>query len=473
MRIQAISLALLMMVLGFGNSVWAQDSKIETGIVAFQAGDFKKAIDALKVGLANTAEVKPKNLPRGYYHLGMASFQLMQQTAQAAQQEGNLEAKAMEISNLLDQAYTSMIEARKTDIEGKWSDKVNKTLNALYFSFVNGSVVGLNQLSVREPGDEVEIEIKEVDEKGNVTERTYKITIYESKRREGLVQIIKATSRAIEIDAAGYMPYDLRGQAYLAKKDTASAYADFKSAVTKFDAKAPERPDIFVAYTFWRMAVIERFHLKNQDLSLATLEKGKSMLEKEYARIQTMKDKYKPEELTKLQSQYQSAMQDLGNFELDILLNAPDKLRDALAKFDAATAKEPNNYIVHVAYAQLLEKVDTVKALSMYEKATKIDGKNYLAFFNLGALYVNLGVAKYKSANAVEKNMELANSLQKQGNDYFRLAFPVLTKALELKPCDSEILKAILDIAIRLSGSDEAMMAEYTKYKKVKSECGG
>ena len=447
MRIQVISMALLMMVLGFGNSVWAQDSKIETGIVAFQAGDFKKAIDALKVGLANTAEVKPKNLPRGYYHLGMASFQLMQQTAQAAQQEGNLEAKAMEISNLLDQAYTSMIEARKTDIEQKWSDKVNRSLSMMYSSFITGAIMGLNETQ----GDKMKPE----------------------EKAEAYVEVVKFTTRCIEIDAAGYMPYDLRGQAHLAKKDTASAYADFKSAVTKFDAKAPERPDIFVAYTFWRMAVIERFHLKNQDLSLATLEKGKSMLEKEYARIQTMKDKYKPEELTKLQSQYQSAMQDLGNFELDILLNAPDKLRDALAKFDAATAKEPNNYIVHVAYAQLLEKVDTVKALSMYEKATKIDGKNYLAFFNLGALYVNLGVAKYKSANAVEKNMELANSLQKQGNDYFRQAFPVLTKALELKPCDPEILKAILDIAIRLSGSDEAMMAEYTKYKKVKSECGG
>jgi Tfp pilus assembly protein PilF len=419
----------------------AQDSKIETGIVAFQNQDYKKAVEALKIGLSNQAEVKPKNLPRGYYHLGLASIQLMQQTVAA----GNVEANAAAISALLDQAYDSFVQARKTDGEAKWTEKVNKQLNGLNFSFLNAGMTALNMTT----GD--------------------KMTAAE--KQEAYVEVEKYTGRCIEIDPTNYMSYDLRGQARLAKKDTANAYTDFQTALSKFESNAPENPDIFIAYTAWRVALVERYNKANLDGALAAIEKGKALLEKEHSRVIVAKDKYKPEQLAKIEEQYAGAQQDLGNFELDILLNSPGKLQQALGKFEAAIKNDPKNYILYVAYAQLLEKVDVPKAATVYEEATKVDPTKPLAFFNLGALYVNQGVQKYKDANKEEKNLAKAKELQQEGDNLYRKALPLLAKSLELQPCDSESLQGILNICINLS-ADPAMAADYDKYKKIKADCG-
>jgi hypothetical protein len=140
-------LAVALLAVGPVASVQAQDSKIETGVVAFNSQDFKKAVEALKTGLSNLPEVKPKNVPRGHYYLGMASYQLMAQVAQAA--GGDQMAKAQEMSDLLDLSYNSMIKVRETDAENKWTDKANKQLNVLNFAFLNGGLQAMNMTVVR------------------------------------------------------------------------------------------------------------------------------------------------------------------------------------------------------------------------------------------------------------------------------------------------------------------------------------
>lgn len=424
------------------SAVLAQDSKIETGIVAFNSQDYKKAVESLKTGLSNTAEVKPKNLPRGYYYLGLASFQYMSQIAQS----GNVEGREQELADLLTQSYDAMIKARETDAEAKWTDKVNKQLSVLNVAFLNGGLMALNT--------------------------TYGKELSAEEKQEVYKEVINLMNRCETIDASNYMVFDLRGQAGLAKGDSAKALADFKTAIQKFEAKVPDRPDQLIAYAHYRVALLEKYMNKNLDNALAAVEKGKVALEKEHGRILAKKDSYKPEEITKLNEQYENALRDLNGFELDILLNAPDKLQQALGKFEGAIQKDPKNYILYVAYAQLLEKVDIKKAEEVYKQATKVDATKSLAFFNLGALYVNQGVEKYKEANKEEKNIERAKALQKEGDDYYRLAFPNLQKALEIQPCDQATLSALLNICINLS-ADEAMTAEYAKYKKIQTECQG
>lgn len=437
-------LAVLIGMMAPSASLRAQDSKIETGVVAFNSQDYKKAVESLKTGLANSAEVKPKNVPRGYYYLGMASYQLMAQVAQAP--GGDQMAKAQEMSDLLDQSYNSMIKVRETDVENKWTDKANKQLNVLNVAFLNGGLMGMNE--------------------------TYGDKLTKEQKQEAYGEIIEYMNRCESIDASNYMVYDLRGQAQLAKADSAKALADFKTAIAKFDAKKPDRPDQLIAYTSYRISMLERNMNKNLEAALKSLEVGKDMLEKEHARVLAIKDKMKPEELQKQEEQYANIKEDLGGLELDILLNAPDKLQEALGKFEAAIQKDPKNYILYVAYAQLLEKVDLNKAEEVYKKATTVDPSKQLAWFNLGALYVNRGVEKYKEANKEEKNFEKAKALQKEGDDYYRLAFPNLVKSLEIQPCEQQALQAILNICINLSG-DEAMAAEYSKYKKIQSDCQG
>jgi tetratricopeptide (TPR) repeat protein len=426
------------------STVQAQDSKIETGVVAFNSQDFKKAVESLKIGLANLPEVKPKNVPRGHYYLGMSSYQLMAQVAQAP--GGDQMAKAQEISDLLDLSYNSMIKARETDAENKWTDKANKQLNVLNFAFLNGGLQAMNM--------------------------TYGAKLTAEEKKEAYGQIVEYMRRCETIDASNYMVYDLRGQAGLALNDSTKALADFKTAIAKFNAKTPERPDQLIAYSYYRVALLEKYQSKNLDAALKNIELGKEALEKEHARVQAGKDKLKPEELEKLVEQYENAKKDLTGFELDILLNSPDKLQEALGKFESAIQKDPKNYILYVAYAQLLEKVDLVKAEEVYKKATTVDPSKQLAWFNLGALYVNRGVEKYKEANKEEKNFQKAKALQAEGDEFYRLAFPNLVKSLEIQPCEPEALQAILNICINL-GSDEAMTAEYSKYKKIQSDCQG
>jgi tetratricopeptide (TPR) repeat protein len=440
---------LSLLVVGLGTAaptagLLAQDSKIETGVVAFNGQDYKKAVEALKTGLANSAEVKPKNVPRGHYYLGMASYQLMAQVAQTA--GGEQMAKAQEMSDLLDLSYNSMLKARETDAENKWTEKANKQLSLLNLAFLNGGLQAMNM--------------------------TYGDKLTKEEKKEAYGEIIDYMKRCETIDASNYMVYDLRGQAQFALADSAKALEDFKTAIAKFEAKKPERPDQLIAYVYYRIAAIEKGKNKNLDAALKSIDGGKVALEKEHARVLAGKDKLKPEELTKLEEQFQDAQAALSGIELDILLNAPDKLQEALGKFEAAIAKDPKNYILYVAHAQLLEKVDVVKAEEVYKKATTIDPTKQLAWFNLGALYVNRGVEKYKEANKVEKNFDLAKSLQKEGDAFYRLAFPCLVKALEIEPCEGQALQGILNICINLS-SDEAMAAEYTKYKKMQSDCQG
>jgi hypothetical protein len=422
----------------------AQDSKIETGVVAFNGQDYKKAVEAIKTGLNSGAEVKPKNIPRGHYFLGMAAFQLMAQVAQTP--GGDQEAKAKEMSGLLDLSYSSMMKVRETDIEKKWTDKADKQLNSLNFAFLNAGLQGMNM--------------------------TYGDKLTKEEKKEAYAEIVEAMNRCEAIDPSNYMVYDLRGQAGLALADSVKALSDFKAATAKFDAKKPDRPDQLVAYSHYRTALLEKYLNKNLDASLKAIELGKDALEKEHTRLLAQKDKYKPEELTKLEEQYETAKRDLSGFELDILLNTPDKLQEALGKFEAAIEKDPKNYILYVAYAQLLEKVDLVKAEDVYKRATAIDPTKQLAWFNLGALYVNRGVEKYKAANKEEKNFEKAKALQKEGDEAYRLAFPNLKKSLEIQPCEAEALQAILNICINLA-NDEGMTAEYSKYKKIQADCQG
>jgi hypothetical protein len=432
---------IVLLMLTLGTTAWAQDSKIETGIIAYQGGEFKKALDFFNEGMKDMTILSAKNVPRSYYHRGMSKMKVMGMEAQALKGEPT-EEQAKRFEELLMGAYEDFKQAKATD-NGKWGKKVDDALTIMNTSFLQAGLGALNL--------------------------TYGKSISAEDKKEAYQGAVDAMNLSIEIDPNNYFAYDVRGQGRMGLGDSTGALADFTAGIKLIEANTHTRPDLLIAYTYYRKAIIERYHQHNVDAALTTIETGKAVLDKEWAKFVAKKAEIKPEQYAKDQKQYEDCREDLGKFELDLLLNAPEKLQQAIDKFKEAIAEEPKNYVLHVAYAQLLEKVQKMdEAAGVYEKATQIDPAKQMAWFNLGALYVNQAVKLYGDANKIQDDPAKAKALQAEGDVLFRKALPHLQKANELDKCDMETLRALLQITINLQLTDE-----YSKYKAMEKECKG
>ncbi len=438
-----------------GQAVLAQsgDTKITTGVVAYNQQDFEKAITALNIGLEDPTAVKEKNLPKGFYYRGMSRINYMRQLAGKLAGAG-ADANPEEVLNAKEQefmegavlgAYEDFKNAIKYD-DGKWGKKVEAQMLMINAMVLQGGVAILNG--------------------------TYDDKMTDEEKKEAYTETIKYMDASTEISPTTHLGFDLKGQAYLNLKDTTNAYKNFVKAGEVFQENSPSQPDQLIAYVFYRKALIERYANNDLDASLKSIDDGKKALDAEHNRYLEMKDNLNAQQIESINQQYTTAKEDLSRFELDILLNTPGKLKEAIAKFEDATKEEPNNYILHVAFAQLLEKVDMVKAEEVYKTATKIDPGKQIAWFNLGALYVNKGVEAYKEANNISDDFEKAKAMQVQGDNYYKTAFPYLEKSLEVSPCDGETLSALISICINLASNDESYNESYKKFKDMKADCG-
>ncbi|MEM0995467.1 MAG: hypothetical protein AAGN35_00240 [Bacteroidota bacterium] len=423
---------LALLLLGVG-SLWAQDSKVTTGVVAYQGGDFEKAIKAFDEGLKDPSLLKEKNLPKAHYYRAMTNLKLM--AMQKVQPE-----------QVMFSIYDDLKKAKAADIAGKWEKKIMAEMPNVAFGMLRAGVAAFEKASDR--------------------------GVTEEESTKGYRETIKYMDAYGEVSPIDFTADDLRAQSYLALNDSAKALAGFKAAAAKYQANSPRNPDQLIAYVYYRLALLERFMNNDIDAALGYLKAGKVALDKEHERFQKKGDAIPPEKMNAIRMQYSQAGDYITKFRLDLLLNAPDKLKEALDEFEQAIQKEPKNYLLHVAYAQLLEKTDETKAEQIYEQATTIDPKKEIAWFNLGALYVNKGVALYKESNNITDDLEKAKAMQEEGDANYRKAFPYLQKAHEIEPCDGATLQALMNICINLSATDESMMGEYKNYKQKKADCG-
>lgn len=427
-------LPILILFLLAGTGLMAQDYKVTSGQVDYNQGEFCKAVKTLDQALAKVNDLKEKNVPKAYYYRGVSRIKCL---GELAQKGDTATLSKMTDAPIL--AYEDLKKAKETDVANKWGKKVDGQMILVNQSLLTAGVGFLNA--------------------------TFKGGVGEDGKKQLRNEVIKYMTACAEITPTSYVPLDVRAQAYLGLGDSASALKDFRKAGSLFEANKPKNPDQLVAYVFYRLSMLERYYNRDLKASLQAITKGKELLDGEHAKI--MKMDLQPDAKAKMEEQYQNANADLSNIELDILLNSPDMLNEALSKFETAIEKDPKNYIKHVAFAQLLEKVDFDRAVGMYKKAITVDDKKHMAHFNLGALYVNKAVEKYKAANEISDDMTKADALQEEGNKLFKEAIPHLKNAQKLEPCDQETLKALLQIFINLN-----MTEEYTTYKDIKKGCG-
>lgn len=406
------------------------DTKVTSGVVAHNNGDYEKALKYLNQGLAAEGDLKAKNVPKAYYYKGKSLLGVMAVAAQAGDQE-----KLDKYANAPLDAYECFKQSIAKDDEKKKYTKLAKVeMSRLFNPMLQGGLLAMNA-----GGNDIALKFLDAAAEIGAT--------------------------ALEKDY--YVTYDLRAQTHMALKDTANAYKDFGQAIKLFDEDLPQQPDLLVAYLYYRKALIERYYKKDLDAALSGLDLGKQKLESEWARVEGMKAKLSEEQMTNYTKQYDDAKADLSSFELDILINAPDKYQEALNKFEKAISATPDDYIVHVAYASLLEKKDLDKAVEMYEKAIAIDANKQIAHFNLGAIYVNRAAELAKKANETNDNDEYEKFFNEM-KDNFKLAMPHMEKAHELEPNDSNVLNALMTITLNLE-----MTEDYDAYKAKKDALGG
>ena len=366
------------------------DADVTTGVVAFQQGDYARAVEDLEEALEDPSQLKPKNVPKAWFHLGRTYFAL---------ERGP-------------EAADAFAKVREVDPSGEW----DKSLDAAMAPeiWLNAGLMAL------------------AEDRSAEAERLL--------------------SHHLALRPATHAALDLRGQARQRQGDTAGAIADFDAYLALVEATPPADPDILGAYVAYRRALLAR-EANDVTQALELVERGVALATREYGRLDG-------HALTSAHAeQYAQATADLGALRLDLLLNSPLHRDVALNEFEAAVAERPDDGVLWLAYAQLLEAVDEDKAIAAYDKAAAIESSAFLAHYNLGALYNNRAATAARLANATGSDLEYQVH-QTELVLALTTALPHFEKAHELDPTDASVLDALLQATMMLGD-----MPAYEAYK--------
>ena len=249
---------------------------------------------------------------------------------------------------------------------------------------------------------------------------------------------------------------DLVGQCLMETGAVEEADRVFAEAIAAYARQPQELPDPYLGYAFYRRALLARYHLPayrdaygettpegferaleaiDQGLAWAAAERGRATDPDRLERFDALRD-------------------DLSTFRLDLLLNLPERLDEALAAFDAAVAAHPDRIPLQVGRATLLENAGRLEeAEAAYADIVARDPDQLVAWFNLGALRYNR--ASELSARQVEtEDPQAYEALGRELEAALRQARPAFERTLELDPGNEQVVRTLLQIAIRLDDQE-------------------
>jgi tetratricopeptide (TPR) repeat protein len=168
--------------------------------------------------------------------------------------------------------------------------------------------------------------------------------------------------------------------------------------------------------------------------------------------LQTMKDGFE---------KHPSNQSLLGGIINYYLLEAENG-KDAFKYLRLARENDPTNPQFYSAEAHLFEKTgDKENAKVNYLKAIEVDPNFFEAYYNLGVLYFNEGVALTDKANQITKNSEYEKA-KKVADDKFSESLPYLEKAYELNPDEKSLFDTLKTLYYRLQMNE--------KYEEISSK---
>lgn len=145
--------------------------------------------------------------------------------------------------------------------------------------------------------------------------------------------------------------------------------------------------------------------------------------------------------------------------ELNIYL-ARGQASKQIDKIENAIAKDPSNktlyFVSGIAYSANNNKA---KAEAAYKKSLEIDPNYVDAIYNLAVIYINKGNDYITEANKLpttKASDTKYNALKKQFENELSNAMPLLEKARELNPKDTNVLSTLREVYVKLNKMDKA-----------------
>jgi tetratricopeptide (TPR) repeat protein len=137
-----------------------------------------------------------------------------------------------------------------------------------------------------------------------------------------------------------------------------------------------------------------------------------------------------------------------------------DRAEAALAFIQQNIAKEPENEVYHFAAGTLFENLGRYEeAYAAYQKALDLNGNFFDAAYNMGAIYYNQGVKKYRLASD-EVDQEARQDYQQEARMLLEKSEPYLEMAHDIEPNDQRTLAALKDVYKNLGKTEELKKLE-------------
>jgi tetratricopeptide (TPR) repeat protein len=173
-----------------------------------------------------------------------------------------------------------------------------------------------------------------------------------------------------------------------------------------------------------------------------------------------------PQEAYRLVSEARKVYTDdkgLAEFEIQLLLQL-DKMDEAMTSIESALKNDPDNTAIRLRYGYLKEKSGDIDgALEEYARTVKADSEFFEGNYYAGALYLEKAKTIIMEVNDLtdEEWEEKSPGMVEEADNLYVEALPYFTKALELKPDNTDIMEILYQIHSRLR--NESKVEEYDK----------
>ena len=148
----------------------------------------------------------------------------------------------------------------------------------------------------------------------------------------------------------------------------------------------------------------------------------------------------------------------LAEYEIQLLLQL-NKMDEAMAQINDALAKDPNNPGLLLRSGYLKEQGgDLEAALVDYKQSVEVDPNFFEGNYYTGALMLEKSrgiLAELNSLSDAEWEKR-SKEMGTQADELYRQSVPFFTKALEIKPDNTDIMIILFQVHTRLKNTDEA-----------------
>jgi tetratricopeptide (TPR) repeat protein len=169
------------------------------------------------------------------------------------------------------------------------------------------------------------------------------------------------------------------------------------------------------------------------------------------------------EELAKILTKGRAKFPNNKNLEIHELNSTLDNsdIQASIDKFATAFKNDPTNASIAFNLGVLYDKIQNIeKTKEFYGKAIELKPDYGDAYYNLGVMYFNAGVAKNKEMNSIDdakdKDGKIYDRLKSERDALFKQALPNLEKAHEIDPKNPDYKQNLKKVYASMNMLDKA-----------------